>query len=186
MKYHPDHNNGDALSEIVFSEVAEAYTVLSNASSRKNYNSQRYHTAISEYAKPSQTINELLVKATDLKIKIEKADPFRLNRDALLYFIRQLFPSNINALLRTDANKQKEFLETILWCSQLLSSNQTKNLVQLMLPLFKQHHWMLSKFENIIKEQTKRERWEKYKVALAFIIALVLCLLIFLITKTSS
>ena len=186
MKYHPDRNNNDDLSATVFSEIAEAYTVLSDASSRKNYNSQRYHTAISEYEKPSQTINDLLIKATELKTKVAKADAFHLNRDALLYFVKQLFPSNINALLRTDANKQKKFLDTIIWCSRLLYSHQTKHLMQSIMPLLKQQDWMLLQFEEIVNEQTKKERWEKYKVVLALIIALALCLVIFFITKSSN
>lgn len=185
MKYHPDRNNGDDLSAMVFSEIAEAYNVLSDASARKNYNAQRYRTAVSEYARPSERIDDLLNKATKLKDKITNADPFRFNREALLYFIKQLFPANINALLQTDANKQKKFLETILWCSRLLASAQTKNLMQMIMPLFKQHDWMVTQFEAIVKEQTKKERWEKYKTALALTIALILCLLIFFITKRS-
>lgn len=186
MKYHPDRNAGDALSAAVFSDVAEAYDVLSNLSARKKYNAKRYHTGISEYVKPAQTIDDLLNKALDLKKRVSAADPFRFNRDALLYFIKQLFPVNINTLLQTEPVKQKVFFETILWCSRLLTSSQIKNLMQLMMPLFNHHEWMLAQFEAIVKEQTKKEHWEKYKIIIVFLLALLFCLLIYFVTKHSG
>lgn len=183
MKYHPDRNAGDTLSASVFSEIAEAYSVLSDPLARKDYNNKRYFTAISEYAKPEKTIDDLLNKAVELKNTIAYADSFRFNRDALEYSIRQLFPSKISALLQTDEHKQKQFLEIVISCCRMLTSHQTKNLMQLMIPLFKQHDWMLHQLQTIVKEQIKKERWDRYKIALALITALILCFLIFLITK---
>lgn len=183
MKYHPDLNAGDTLSASVFSEIAEAYSILSDPLARKDYNNKRYFTAISEYAKPEKTIDDLLNKAVELKNKISFADSFRFNRDALEYSIRQLFPSNISALLQADVRLQEQFLEIVISCCRMLTSHQTKNLMQLMMPLLNQHNRMRDQLQTIIKEQIKKERWDKYKTALALIIALILCFLIFLITN---
>src|SRR5689334_307831 len=89
MKYHPDRNPQDDLSAAVFSEIAEAYSVLSNPSTRKDYNYQRYHTAVSEYSRPAETIDTLLNKATRLKKQVDNINPFRFNSEALLYSIKQ-------------------------------------------------------------------------------------------------
>ena len=98
MKYHPDKNPQDELSAAVFSEIAEAYSVLGNPSARKNYNNERYYTATNEYAKPAESIDSLLNKATHLKNQIANINPFRFNSDALLYSIKQLLPHDISSL----------------------------------------------------------------------------------------
>jgi molecular chaperone DnaJ len=183
MKYHPDRNPKDELSAVVFSEIAEAYSVLGNPSTRKEYNNERHYTATSEYIKPAETIDTLLKKATLLKKQVDNINPFRFNRDALLYSIKQLLPSDISVLLKTDEIQQKEFLEIIAWCSNMLTSAQIRNLFQLMHPLFKKHKWLERELDTSIKQQAKKESWEKNKIILAVVITLLLCAIIFFATK---
>lgn len=183
MKYHPDKNPDDELSAAVFSEIAEAYSVLSNPSARKDYNYQRYHTAVSEYSKPAETIDMLLNKASYLKKQVAYINPFRFNHDALLYSIKQLLPYDISTLLQTNELQQKEFLEAIVWCSNVLTSSQVRNLYGIMQPLFKKHNWLQKQLNTLIKQQAKKESWEKNKIVLAVLITLLLCAIIILATK---
>jgi curved DNA-binding protein CbpA len=184
MKYHPDRNYGDALAAAVFSEVAEAYKVLSNYETRRQYNYQRYYTAAQEYARPAESLDNLLFKSRQLQKKIAASDPFRFNRDALLYSIKQLLPDDVEILIKTDEGLLKQFLETITICCARLTSVQTRTVMDLFQPLYEQHHWLLERFENLISRQRKKENWEKYKVVLAIIIALALCALIFFTTRS--
>lgn len=183
MKYHPDRNPQDDLSAVVFSEIAEAYSVLSNPSARKDYNYQRYNTAVSEYSKPAETIDKLLNKAIRLKKQVDNINSFRFNSEALLYSIKQLLPHDIVSLLKTNEIQQKEFLEIIARCSNMLTSAQIRNLFQLMHPLFKKHRWLERQLDTFIKQQAKKESWEKNKIILAVIITLLLCAIIFVATK---
>lgn len=183
MKYHPDKNPQDELSAAVFSEIAEAYSILGNPSARKNYNNERYHTGVSEYIKPAESIESLLNKASYLKKQVENINPFRFNSEALLYSIKQLLPGDISTLLKTDEIQQKEFLEIIAWCSNRLTSAQIRNLFQLMHPLFKKHKWLERELDTSIKQQAKKESWEKNKIILAVVITLLLCAIIFVATK---
>jgi curved DNA-binding protein CbpA len=183
MKYHPDKNPDDELSAAVFSEIAEAYSVLNNSLARKNYNEQRHFTAVSEYKKPAETIESLTDKAKILKQKILHSDPFRMNRDALLFSIKQLFPEDISALLKTNETQLNFFLELIVTCSSLLTSVQLKNLIKIMQPLFEKHTWLQQKLQSLLNQQIKKERWEKYKVVLAIILAILLCVVIFFFAR---
>ncbi len=180
MKYHPDRNPGDALAAAVFGEVAEAYKILSNYETRRQYNYQRYYTAAQEYAKPAESLDGLLFKSRQLQKKISGSDPFRFNRDALLYSIKQLLPEDIYTLLTGNAGLLKRFLETILVCCKRLTSLQTKEIMYVLQPVCEHETWLQERLENLIKQQQKKERWEKYKVILAIIIALALCAVIFL------
>ena len=52
-----------------------------------------------------------------------------------------------------------------------------------MQPLFIKHGWLQQQLNTTIKHQSKKERWEKYKIILAIIITLLLCVIIFFATK---
>ncbi len=183
MKYHPDKNPNDVLSAAVFSEIAEAYNVLSNSSARKDYNIQRYHTAPQEYVKPAESIEALLVKAECLKNQLLHVDPFRFNKDALLYSLKQILPADVSDLLKTDATEQKMFLEAIASCSKMLTSSQLKNLSKTLQPLYEKHKWLREELQTLSNEQIKKEQWEKYKIVIAVVITILLCIVIFFATK---
>jgi len=183
MNYHPDRNPDDALAAAVFSEVAEAYRVLSKTETRRQYNYQRYYTAIQEYEKPADSVEALLYKIQRLKKQIAHADPFRFNSDALLFSIKQLMPDDIDALLKTDLNLVKQFLEAVVICCHRLTSVQVTEIKQLLEPLYTHHAWLEAQLENLIVQQQKKERWEKYKIVLVLFIALALCVIIFLSSK---
>jgi molecular chaperone DnaJ len=183
MKYHPDRNPQDDLSAAVFNEIAEAYSVLGNPSARKDYNYQRYYTAVSEYSKPAETIDTLLNKAKHLKKQVANINPFRFNSEALLYSIKQLLPHDVVTLLKTEEIQQRDFLAIIVWCSNRLTSSQIRSLYEIMQPLFKKHNWLQQELNTHIKQQVKKENWEKYKIILAVLITMLLCAIIFFATK---
>ena len=91
LKYHPDKNPGDLLAEAVFKEIAEAYDVLSDAKKREDYHYKRFYTYNYKYAAAqTATPQSILNDAIKLQKLIEKADPFRINRDALLFQLQQI------------------------------------------------------------------------------------------------
>ena len=100
VKYHPDKNPGDLLAEAVFKEIAEAYDVLSDAKKREDYHYKRFYTynykhAAAQTATPQSILND----AIKLQKLIEKADPFRINRDALLFQLQQILSADNLSLL---------------------------------------------------------------------------------------
>lgn len=183
IAYHPDRNPDDALSAAVFSDAAEAYKVLSDNESRKQYNYKRYLTAEEEYKWPVETIDALILRIKKLNEYVKHSDPFRLNKSALLHAIRQLFPDDLTLLLQTDHALLQEFLELVTVSAQYLYSNQTKQLSKLLMPFYVEQEWLQYKLRSIMQQQQRQERWEKNKIILAIVVAAILCALIFFVSK---
>jgi molecular chaperone DnaJ len=179
MKYHPDRNAEDALAAAVFTDIAEAYKVLSDAEARKQYNYDRYLTADKEYKRPLETLDASIFRITKINEQLKYINPFRFNKDALLYSIIQIFPEEIDLLLYTNKDQLKIFLEKIIYAATFLSSHQTKKLAALLQPLSEQEKWLSQSLGSLIKKQQKAERWEKSKVFLVILFALILCAIIF-------
>ncbi len=184
MAYHPDRNPDDALAAAVFSDAAEAYKVLSDNDARKQYNYERYLTAEEEYKRPVETIESLINRAKKINEYVKRSDPFRINKSALLYIIQQLFPDDLTLLIQTNPAMLQQFLEHVTIAAQHLQSYQTKQLIKLLMPFYYEHEWLQYKLNSIIQQQQKEERWEKNKIILAVVIAIILCALIFFVTKT--
>ncbi|MFT4153616.1 J domain-containing protein [Parafilimonas sp.] len=181
MLYHPDKNPSDAIAAAIFSDAAEAYKVLGDAEARKLYNHERYLTAEAEYKRPVETIDTLMQRIQKINTDLKSADPFRFNKDALLHAVRQLMPDDVQLLMGMDQALLTPFLQQVSFAAAYLSTHQTKQLIVLMQPFYASHEWLRQELKALLQQQHKQERWEKYKVVLAVLLAAVLCFIIFLV-----
>lgn len=180
MKYHPDHNINDELAANVFAELAEAYKTLSNATLRGEYNEERHITAAQEYQKPVETIEQLIARLQKINKIVKAYNKLHFNKDALLYFLKQLLPGDLNSLLSVNEELLKKFLLLICEAAAFLSSHQTIELMMILQPLYDKNHYLKQNLDEILRKQQKEERWEKNKIILAILLAVILCLIIFL------
>lgn len=181
MVYHPDKNPGDAIAAAIFTDAAEAYKVLGDAEARKRYNYERYLIAEEEYKRPVETLETLIERIEKLNASLKTTDPFRFNKNALLYAIQQLMPDDMQLLPDTNKILLQQFLQQVSFAAAYLSTYQTKQLIELMQPLYAEHEWLQHELNTLLQQQHKQERWEKYKVVLAIVVAAILCLIIFLV-----
>jgi curved DNA-binding protein CbpA len=180
MLYHPDKNQDDALAAAIFTDAAEAYGILSDAKARKRYNHERYITAEEEYKPQIETMETLLLRIQKINAYLKNADPFRFNKGALLYSIKQLFPDDSTLLANTNEMQLNQFLEQVSFAADYLSTQQTKQLIILLQPFYIKHEWLHQKLNMLLRQQQKQEYWDKYKIVLAVLVAVILCLIIFL------
>jgi molecular chaperone DnaJ len=183
MQYHPDRNPDDALAAAIFADAAEAYHILSDVEARKKYNYQRHITAEEEYQRPVETIEALTERIKKINAYVKQSDPFRFNKAALLYSVKQILPDDIRILVTVNTYALKIFLEEINSTAKYFSSFQTKQLIELLQPFYESNAWLQQSLSTLQQQQEKAERWDKYKVILAVIIAMVLCLLIFFLAN---
>ena len=186
LKYHPDKNPGDLLAEAVFKEIAEAYDVLSDAKKREDYHYKRFYTynykyAAAQTATPQSIIND----AIKLQKLVEKADPFRINRDALLFQLQQILSAdNLSLLLeKKQAGINKAIVETILIVCKPLQYTYSEIIAEQLCILAIGNDNLEKKISEFLNNQRKKDTWRRYKVVAALLVAIILCLIIFLISK---
>jgi len=186
LKYHPDKNPGDLLAEAVFKEIAEAYDVLSDAKKREDYHYKRFYTYNYKYAAAqTATPQSILNDAIKLQKLVEKADPFRINRDALLFQLQQILSAdNLSLLLeKKQADINKAIAETILIVCKPLQYTYSEIIAEQLCILAVGNDNLEKKISEFLNNQRKKDTWRRYKVVAALLVAIILCLIIFLISK---
>lgn len=184
MKYHPDKNPGDEIAAAVFTEINEAYEVLSDKEKRNAYNESLYYYAPQEVETPLEALEILVEKSIKLKNIAAASNPFHLNKDALAWSVQDLLPDHIFSSSYNDLFGEKEkLILNIVDCSQLLHYNQAKNLSVLLMKLAGDNVEIKNTIERMLHAQQKRYHWEKSKIWIAVTITILLCFIIYFITK---
>ena len=186
LKYHPDKNPGDPLSEAAFKEIAEAYDILCDTKKREDYHYKRFYTYNYAYtASPPVTPQSILNDAIKLQKLVEKADPFRMNRDALLFQFEQILsPDNLSMLQKEkQANITNPIIETLLMASKPLNYHYSEMIAEQLYILADGNNSLEKKITDFLNIQRRNDKWRRYKVVAAILPAILLCLVIFLISK---
>lgn len=186
MKYHPDKNEGDSLAAEVFSELAEAYNILSDPQKRNTYNQSRYDLYQHEtYIQPEITSESLLADINNLQKKIAGLDPFRLNRDALYYTILQVLSTEAIDFLRnqSDTNYKHTIIEKLLECSKLLALPEVSKIAAELSPVAGDDQQAQRTINAYLRNANRSNRWKRYQVLLVIVLAICLAALIFFIGK---
>lgn len=101
MKYHPDKNAGSQFAAKKFTEVQEAYETLKDAGKRAAYHFRQPGRHFRKDNPPlANSVQDVLESCITMQKKIDSQDPYRLDRDQLLYSLHE-FLSDHNLHLLT-------------------------------------------------------------------------------------
>lgn len=184
FKYHPDKNQNDKLTEAVFKEINEAYEVLSDPNKREEYHQKKFsqysnYTQNNHQYKPV-TAYSILQEVIHLNKLVTSMNPYKLNRDALLFQIENLLSVFNVSILRyeTNAEVKNKVIDYILKCSKPLQYHQSKKVSKLLFEI-SNDDVMNEKIKRFLKQKKFENLWNKYKVVIVLLIAVILCLLIY-------
>ena len=186
LKYHPDKNPGDSLAEAAFKDIAEAYDILSDTKKREDYHYKLFYTYNYKYTETSPvTSQSILNDAIKLQKLVEKADPYRMNRDALLFQLQQILsPDNLSLLLNEKQAKiNNAIVEALLVACKPLQYYYSEIIADQLYMLANGNNSLEKKISGFLNTQRKKDTWRRYKVVAAVVAAILLCLIIFLIGK---
>jgi len=186
FKYHPDKNPDDSIAEAVFKEITEAYEILSDTKKREDYHYQRFYTYdYKNNEAPAVTVQSILNDSLKLQNLVKRADPFRMNQDALLFQLEEIL--NYSNLALLDKEKKADINTKIITALLIACKPLHYDLyIRIHDKLLQLAEFSVSLQSEIIKfnaSKQKDDKWNRYKVVFAIILTLALCLAIFLINQ---
>jgi curved DNA-binding protein CbpA len=189
LQYHPDKNFGNQFFEAKFKEIKEAYEILSDQKQRHEYNFKRngkYYSEKKNTVKPTSP-QTILNETMDFRKKINVLDPDRMNKLALFQQIQRLLSdSNVSVLQQcNDAKINKRIIEEILYCSRFLPFPHVEKICFQLTALAGTDNLLYRKIYDFSKQVRIRNYWNRYKVFVALIIALILCFAIYILSANT-
>ena len=188
LKYHPDKNPGDELTAATFLEINEAYDVLSDTQRRQEYNKVRYYryTANNEkkYAAPVSSYT-VLQECVTLRKLLSTLDPYRMNRDALLFQVENILSTFNRQILKHEDNTaiNKKIVDEMLVISKPLSYDVVEKLSVLFAEIAGPDNELLQQIHAFVQRKKWHHWWQLYKVPVAIAVTIILCFIIFKLSR---
>jgi curved DNA-binding protein CbpA len=184
MKFHPDKNLDDKLSETKFKEIQEAYHVLSNEKRRQGYNHQKFDESHGLNKKASSNVSSpqaILQKSIQLRKKVSLMDPHRVNRDTLYNNIQLILSAHNQSILKThkDEPTTRLIVDELLRACDLLQFKQVKQVCTQLAAIAGADNSLQKKIYDYCKKQRINDYWNRYHLIAALIAAAIFCYLIY-------
>ncbi len=181
-QYHPDKNQGNQLSAIQFTEIREAYEVLIDKKKRQDYHYQQYANKESIFSFTPYSAAELLKQAVALENKLKLTDPFRIDRDALFFEMTGLLTEHSIQLLASEADPTltQKFTESLLQSCHFLPFSSMQKICLVLLTIHSENPEMDMAIRKFLEQQKIFDWWQRNKLVIALLIAILFCFLIFL------
>ncbi len=184
LQYHPDKNSNDPYATARFTEIKEAYEVLTNPAKKEYYLQQRWYQQSTGIRKTQQIVtpDNILLQALELEKYVSKLDHFRMDKEGLKQYILGLVAdSTIEQLKKfNEPETIRQIIITILKAMNTLPQAYTGAIISQLKKLSADHEIAGKELTAFIQKTEKKSRREKYSLIIIIAATLILCLLIWL------
>lgn len=177
MRYHPDKHNNAAEANAKFASIRAAYEILSDRKKRNAYNHRRYAENPSYRTAPVLHAAEVLARSIRLRKDIISKDPFRIDRDLLIFQLAELLSDENMALLITasDFETNDQVVKNVLDCVTLLPFPMAKEILARLYKVDDQNKIISAKISYALQQSRQLYYWNRYKIWIAVATAVVVC-----------
>ena len=186
IKYHPDKNPGDTLSEAYFKEIQEAYATLSVPHKREKYDDERWLSGMgnkNQY-KEAVTPSWLLNISRDLNNSLAIMDTYRMSQRALQeYILLILTDAHLGVLQHADKATNNTIIAEILKATAKLEIQYLPEITKRLLILAKDDNEMMMAIYNNEETREQESRFEKLTPYLVLAITLALCVFMYFYSR---
>ncbi len=180
MEFHPDRNASIRAAE-QFTLIKEAYAILSDTKQRKQYDATRFHES-AQTTRIATTPEEVRWMSEELVRRIKNLNPERINKDKLVIDLDAVLSVyHIQLLEKWKDQKQNELLiQDVLFCLKNVDQSDCLRLTHTLYALDGLTPKLRKQIDQFIISYQRNYYWDKYKIVVALVIAVLLCYLIYL------
>ena len=187
LKYHPDKNNNDSYSSAQFAEIKEAYEVLTDPAKKEYYLQQRWYNQSMGYQKTQGIVTpvSLLKQSLELEKYVSRLDVFRMDKEKLKDYLMEILSDDVidNIKAFNEHSTTKSIIAILLKTIQPLSAEMADPVIRQLIKLADKNEPEILLIKNSVANTQKRDRLEKYKPLAILFFTLLICGLIWLMSR---
>lgn len=181
--HHPDKNQQDPYATARFTEIKEAYEVLTNPSKKEYYLQQRWYSQSMGKKASGEIITPVMVLTRSLELEryVSKLDVFRMDKEGLQQYILDLVPDDTISKLHAfnEPGTLREVITVIIRSLKPLPPAYAEPVLHQLEKLGHPDSISLFHIKNFRDRHQAKHRREKYSLLAIIIITAALCLLIY-------
>jgi len=186
QQYHPDKTGNDPYAAVQFAEIKEAYETLINPAKKELYLQQRWYAQSTGQRRKQQALTpaNILKQLLELDKYVIRLDAHRLDKEGLNDYLHSIFTADAIEVLNSfnEEEVNKAIIHAALRSSKPLSYNDIKTLSEKLLHI-KTEGPTVQRIYQQIGYAKQVAQWNKYKPWLFLLIAILLCSLVFLLSR---
>ena len=184
QQFHPDKNQADPYASAQFTEIKEAYEVLTNPTKKEYYLQQRWYNQSIGKRKKQDTITPVAILKHGLELErhVSTLDAFRMDKQGLEQYILELLSNEtVNKLKQfEEPDIVSQIVQTTLQTIRILPTRYSKSVLQQLTLLAATNEDATQQIQSFSVKSNKKHQQEKYSTLIIIGITIIICLLIFL------
>lgn len=186
QQYHPDKNNNEPYASAQFTDIKEAYEVLTHPGRKEKYLQQRWYNQSIGNRKKQDVITpvNVLKQVLELDRYVSLLDVHRMDRQRLTDYILEIISDPSISRLKTfnESEISEQIIMLLVKQASLLRNDQAEK-VSLQLQKLSTNEETTLYIRSTMLQYRKKLQLERYQPYIIATAALVICLLIWLLSR---